>query len=160
MAYVALDLGFKTKLINYNLSNIYDADITKLKGKKLIERLKRQKRKIDKMYYPEIKYDIDMLRKGGKLILKISKKEDLINWLKKGIPPILSIKIGPAYGGVPSKRRRKTLDQHGIVVYGYDGKNFLIRDPHPGKDAIKKLPEDLLIYSWYRGKAYSLLIYK
>lgn len=30
---VALDLGFKAELINYNLSNIYDADIAKLKGK-------------------------------------------------------------------------------------------------------------------------------
>ena len=161
MGCVALDLGFKAELINYNLSNIYDADIAKLKGKKLIERLKRQKRKIDKMYYPEIKYDIDMIRKGGKLILKIPKKKDLINWLKKGIPPILSIKIGPAYGGVPSKKRRKTLDQHGVVVYGCDGKNFLIRDPSPSnKWVLKKLPEDLLMYSWYRGKAYTLLIHQ
>jgi len=160
MACVALDLGFKTELINYNLSNIYDADIAKLKEKKLIKRLKRQKRKIDKQWYPEIKYDIEMIEKGGKLTLKIPKKEELIFWLQKGIPPILSIKVGPAYGEVPSKKRRKILDQHGIVVYGYDGKNFLIHDPHPEKDAIKKLPEDLLLYSWYRGKAYTLLIYK
>ena len=160
MACAALDLGFKTELVTYNLSNIYDADIAKLKGEKLIERLKRQKRKIDKMYHPEIKYDINMIKKGGKLALKIPKEEDLINWLKKGIPAILSVKVGPAYGGVSSKKRRKTFDQHGIVVYGYDGKNFLIHDPHPGGDAIKKLPRDLLMYSWYRGKAYSLLIYK
>ena len=91
MACVALDLGFKAELINYNLSNICDADIAKLKVKKLIERLKRQKRKIDQIYYPEIKYDIDMIKKGGKFTLKIPKKEDLLNWLKKGIPPILSI---------------------------------------------------------------------
>ncbi len=45
MACVALDLGFKAELINYNLSNICDADIAKLKVKKLIERLKRQKKK-------------------------------------------------------------------------------------------------------------------
>lgn len=160
MACVALDLGFKTELINYNLSKVYDADITKLKGKQLIERLKKQKRKIDKEMHPEIKYDIEMIKKGGKLTLKIPRKEDIICWLKKGIPPILSIKIGPAYGGVPPKQRRKMLDQHGIVVYGYDGKNFLIHDPAPYKWALKKLPEDLLIYSWYRGKAYTLLVYK
>ena len=109
MASVALDLGLKTELINYNLSNIYDTDIAKLKGKKLIERLKGQKRKIDKMYRPEIRYDIEMIKKGGKLTLKIPKKEDLVNWLKKRIPPILSIKIGPAYGSVPSRERRRTL---------------------------------------------------
>ena len=160
MASVALDLGFKAELINYNLSNIYDADMANLRGEKLIERLRKQKRKIDKIYYSEIKYDIDMIRKGGKLILKIPKKKDLINWLKKGIPPILSIKIGPAYGSVPSEKRRRTLDQHAIVVYGYDGKNFLIHDPSPNKWALKKLSEDLLIYSWYRGKAYTLLIHK
>ena len=159
-ALVALDLGFKTEIINYNLSKIYDADIADLKGTKLIERLKKQKRKIDKQIYPEINYDIEMIEKGGKLTLKIPKKEELINWLKKGIPPILSVKMGPFYGEVPSKTRRKTLDQHAIVVYGYDGKNFLVHDPHPRKDAIKKLPEDLLIYSWYRGKAYTLLIDK
>jgi hypothetical protein len=161
MACVALDFGFKTELINYNLSNIYDADIAKLKGKKLIERLKRQKRKIDKKYHPEIEYDIEMIKKGGKLTLRIPTKEDLINWLKRGIPPIISVKVGPAYGSVPSRIRKKgILDQHAIVIYGYDGRNFLIHDPHPGKDAIKKLPEDLLLYSWYRAKAYTLLIYR
>jgi len=160
MASVALDLGFKAELINYNLSNIYDDDIAKLRGKKLIERLKAQRRKIDKTYHPEIKYDIEMINKGGKLTLRIPTKEDLINWLKKEIPPILSIKVGPAYGGVPSKKRREIFNQHGIVVYGYDGKNFLIHDPHPGRDAIRKLPENLLLYSWYRGKAYTLLVYR
>ncbi len=160
MASVAIDLGLKADLINYNLSNIYDADIAKLRGKNLIERLKRQKGKIDKMYWPEIKYDAEMIRKGGKLTLKIPKKEELIDWLRKGIPPILSIKIGPAYGGVPPKARRKILDQHGVVVYGYDGKDFLIHDPSPNKWALKKLPDDLLVYSWYGGKAYSLLIHK
>jgi len=159
-ACVALDLGFKTELITYNLSNIYDADISKFRGEKLIKRLRRQKRKIDKLYHPEIEYDIEMIKKGGKLTLKIPTKEDLVNWLKKGIPPIISIKIGPAYGEAPSKKRRKTLDQHAIVIYGYDGKNFLIRDPSPSKYALKKLSEKLLIYSWYRAKAYTLLIYK
>ncbi len=157
MAGVALDLKFKTELVNYNLSNIYDSDIAGLKGDKLIKRLRIQKRKIKELYYPEIKYDIEMIKKGGKLTLKIPTKDDLIDWLKKGRPPILSIKVGPAYGEVPSKER-KSLNQHGIVVYGYDGKNFLIHDPHPGKDAIKKLPDDLLMFSWYGGKAYALLI--
>ena len=101
-----------------------------------------------------------MIKKGGKFKLQIPAKENLINWLKKGIPSILSVKIGPAYGCLPSKTRREILDQHAIVVYGYDEKNFLIHDPHPGKDALKKLPEDLLLYSWYRGKAYTLLVSK
>ena len=160
MACVALDLGFKTELINYNLSNIYDADITDLKGKELIKRLKKQKRKIDKKFQPEIEYGIEMIKKGGNFKLQIPVKENLIDWLKKGIPSILSVKIGPAYGYLPSKTRREILDQHAIVVYGYDGKNFLVRDPHPGKDALKKLPEDLLLYSWHRGKAYTLLVSK
>ena len=160
MACTALDLGFKTELINYNLSNIYDTDIIDLKGNRLIERLKKQKRKIDKKFHPEIKYDIEMIKKGGRLKLKIPEKGDLINWLKRGIPPILSIKIGPVYGEVPTENRRRMLDQHAIVVYGYDGKNFLIHDSSPRKYAIQKLPENLLVYSWYRGKAYTLLISK
>lgn len=159
MAGVALDLGFKAELVNYNLSNIYDSDIAGLKGEALIKRLQKQRRKINKLYYPEIKYDTEMIKKGGKLTLKIPTKNYLISWLRKGIPPILSIKIGPAYGRVPSKER-KSLNQHGIIVYGHDGKNFLVHDPHPGKDAIKKLSEDLLMFSWYGGKAYALLISK
>lgn len=159
MAVVGLDLDFKTELVNYNLSNIYDADIVNLKGDKLIKRLRKQKRKIRHQYYPEIEYDIEMTKKGGKFTLKIPTKDGLIGWLKKGIPPIISIKVGPAYGETPSKKR-DSLDQHGIVVYGYDGKNFLVHDPYPGKDAIKKLPEDLLMFSWYEGKAYTLLINK
>lgn len=158
-ANVALDLRFKTELVNYNLSNIYDRDIAGLVGNTLIKRLQAQKGKIKKSYYPEIKYDIEMIKKGGKFTLKIPTKDDLISWLKKGIPPILSVKVGPAYGEVPAKTR-KTLDQHAIVVYGYDGKNFLIRDPHPGKDAIQKLSDDLLMFSWYGGKGYTLLIRK
>ena len=160
MACVALDLGFKTELINYNLSNIYDADIAGLKEKKLIERLKKQKRKIDKKFQPEIKYGIEMIKKGGKLKLQIPVKENLIDWLKKGMPSILSVKIGPAYGCLPSKTRKEMLDQHAIIVYGYDGENFLIHDSSPSKIALKKLPEDLLLYSWYRGKAYTLLVSK
>lgn len=125
----------------------------------MIKRLIKQKRKIKKLYYPEIEYDIEMIKKGGKLTSKIPVKDEIIGWLNKGIPPILSVKVGPAYGEVPSKER-KSLDQHAIAVYGYDGKNFLIRDPHSGKDAIKKLPDDLLMFSWYEGKAYALLIRK
>lgn len=159
MADVALDLEFKTELINYNLSNIYDSDIANLEGDNLIKRLRKQKRKIKKLYYPEIEYDIEMIKKGGRFTLKISTRDDLIGWLKKGIPPILSVKVGPAYGGVPSKAR-KSLDQHAIIVYGYYGKNFSIHDPHPGKNAIKKLSDDLLMFSWYEGKAYTLLIDK
>lgn len=160
MANAALDLGFKTELVNYNISNIYDSDITGLKGEVLIKRLQKQKRKIDELYYSEIKYDTEMIKKGGKLSLRIPTKTDIISWLRKGIPPILSVKVGPAYGEVPTKKRKDILDQHGIVIYGYDGKNFLVRDPYSGKDAIKKLSENLSIYSWYEAKAYALLISK
>ena len=109
--------------------------------------------------------DIDLtkefINKGGKFSLRITKKEDLINWLKQGIPPILVIKIGPAYGKIVSKERReKSIDQHGIVVYGYDGKNFLVHDPNPEENALTKMPEDLFMYSWYRAKCYTLLIRK
>ncbi|MCK5039741.1 MAG: C39 family peptidase [Candidatus Aenigmarchaeota archaeon] len=101
-----------------------------------------------------------MIKKGGQLTLRIPTKDDLLSWLKKGIPLILTMKIGPLYGMVPSKKRRKTVDQHGVVVYGYDGKNFLINDPSPARKAIKKLPADLTIYSWYRAKCYTLLVTK
>ncbi len=158
MACAALDLGYKAEYINYNLDNTYDAEIASLKGEKLIERLKKQRENIDPQYHPEIDYDIEMIQKGGKFNLSIPQKEDLIGWLKRGIPPILSVKVGPFYGH--AIKNRKTLDQHGIVVYGYDGKDFLVHDPNPREDAIKKISEDLLIYSWHHGKAYALLIDK
>ena len=158
MACAALDLKLKTEFINYNTDNIYDADMVGLKGDKLIEKLKIQKEKINPQFHPEIDYDIEMIQKGGKLNLSISKKEDLISWLKQGIPPILSVKVGPLYGH--AIKERKTLGQHGIVVYGYDGKNFLVHDSNPREDAVKKISEDILMYSWYRGKAIALLVDK
>ena len=161
MGSVAIDLGFKAELINYNITHLFDADISKLKGKDLINRLENQKVRIDKHLHRDIDLTKEFINKGGKFSLRITKKEDLINWLKQGIPPILVIKIGPAYGKIVSKEQReKSIDQHGIVVYGYDGKNFLIHDPNPKENALTKMSEDLLMYSWYRAKCYTLLIRK
>ena len=156
MACAALDLGFKTEFLNYNMDNIYDKDIIGLNGKKLIEKLKIQKEKINQKYHPEIDYDIEMIQKGGKLNLSIPQKEDLIGWLKQGIPPILSVKVGSLYGH--AVKNKKTHGQHSIVVYGYDGKDFLVHDPNPEKDRVEKISEDILMYSWHRGKAVTLLI--
>lgn len=45
MALVALKLGFKTELITYNFSKIYERDMIRIKNKKLIKRLEKQKKK-------------------------------------------------------------------------------------------------------------------
>ena len=99
------------------------------------------------------------LREAAKGVMSVTYLWQIEKGKRKASAEILK-KIAPVYGEVPSEQRRKTLDQHGLVVYGYDGKNFLVHDPSPRTWALKEIPEDIFMYSWWRGKAYALLIRK
>lgn len=138
-------IGFKIHAYTYNMK-LLKPEWVLINSNALIEHLETLKEKLIKarkktsaniaesmIYLIENKQDIK---------LKFPKKEDIIYFLKKGMPVLISVRARIFF-------QNSAIDAesgHYLVVSGYDGKNFSVIDPYDGKE--KVVEENLLLLAW------------
>jgi len=165
LAIYAENLGYKTKIITFD-TNILDPTWIGLPKKKLIRKLKLRFKTIkNKEHEPLAEY----LENGGTLEIKIPTKEMLINYLNKGIPPIISLSCTSLWKTI--RRVPDTLKStdikgkhigHYLTVNGYENGKFLIVDSHwkHSKKGIYKVSVNDLLFAWYFWGGWLLIIEK
>jgi hypothetical protein len=103
----------------------------------------------------------EALESGVELEIEAPSKEILINNIKKGVPPIITVSYNILHG-----RMRKTSagnrddvkgfpDGHFVVVNGYDEKNFIITDSSIGTIEVS---HERLMLSWFFMGGWILII--
>ena len=82
---------------------------------------------------------------GDKAKIKKPNKKDVLKFLKKNIPVILSVRSFLLYDGdnKPSKAG------HFIVITGYKNRTFWYNDPYGGKR--RKVAEEDLLFTWFNN---------
>lgn len=92
----------------------------------------------------------------GKAVIKKPKKDDILNFIKKGIPVIVAVRYSILYN-------KHTLQLgHFIVITAFESGVFCFNDPRDGKE--HKIAEDDFLFAWHNNildsSAYLLAIYK
>jgi hypothetical protein len=100
------------------------------------------------------------LESGVELDIKIPSEKILIEYLKRSIPPIITLSYN-----VLHDYKRKLNDKlddvrglptgHYVVVSGYDSKKFIVTDPFNGT---LKVPKEKLIFSWFLLGGWILIV--
>jgi len=162
----AMELGYKVKLIYYNVKYV-DPTWFKLPRKKLIKKLKQSLKKAKRLKDKRaLKSLIKYLEGRGKIEFRIPSKQLLINCLNRKIPPIVCLSCTSLRGNkrVNHKTYRDSEygqpEGHFIVVSGYENGKFIIADPSAKYGGILKVPEDKLIFSWFFWGGDALIIEK
>lgn len=161
-------LGFDVELIMFD-TNFIDPTWKNLNKKELIKKLTKRM-KIKKELKGGYKSLIYFLKCGGKLSLKIPNEKIILESLKNKIPPIISVCNTIFYKSIRFYKDkgndiRGVHGGHIIAINGYDGTNFLVADPAVDEKKYKifhktKISRDHLLFSWFMGFGWILIIKK
>jgi uncharacterized protein YvpB len=150
----AIKLGFKAKLVYYNV-NYIDPTWFGLSRNRLIKKLevllRREKRKKRKEGITSL---LEYLKAGGEIIFQIPSESLLLDCLKKKIPPIVCLSSTILYKRKRFDFKKNKRSEYGepfghfIVVSGYENGKFIVTDPHQKYGGVYKVPEDKFIFAW------------
>jgi len=101
-------------------------------------------------------YSFNAKMAQGHAIIKKPSKKDIISFLERGVPVILTVRSFLLFESDPSTQG------HFIVMIGYDKGKFVYADPYDGN--VYRINEDALLFAWcnntLNSSAYLLAIYK
>jgi len=151
LAIGAKKLGYKVRLISFDV-NYVDPSWKNSPKNEIIEKLKKRLPTIkNRIINRRTKGLIMALESGVELDIKIPSEKILIKYMKRGIPPIITLSYN-----VLHDYKRKLNDKlddvkglptgHYVVVSGYDDNNFIVTDPFNGT---LKVPKRKLLFSWF-----------
>jgi hypothetical protein len=150
----AIRLGFKAKLVYYNV-NYVDPTWFGLSRNGLIKKLevllKKEKRKKRKEGITSL---LEYSKAGGEITFRIPSKSLLLDCLKRKIPPIVCLSSTILYKRKRFDFKKDKYSEYGepfghfIVVSGYENGKFIVTDPNQKYGGIYKVPEDKLIFAW------------
>ncbi|MBU4299720.1 MAG: C39 family peptidase [Nanoarchaeota archaeon] len=138
-------MGFETHIRTYN-TEILKPEWSTIGNIALIKRLEalnkklvKEKRKANVTVVDSMLY---LLKNGQDLKIKFPETKDIIQFLERKIPVLISVWAKTIYGNSDTL----ATGGHYLVVIGYDGKNFIVLDPYNGKE--RKIDESLLLLAW------------
>ncbi len=137
-------MGFKVHAYTYNME-LLKPEWATIDSNALIEQLKAKKaglpksKKTSKSILGSMIY---LLENKQNIKLKFPEKEDIIKFLERGLPVIITVWAKTIYGNSDPL----ATGGHYLLVNGYDGKNFSVIDPYDGKKMA--IEEDRLILAW------------
>ncbi len=138
-------MGFKIHLRTYNME-ILKPEWANIKSSALIKRLETLNKKLAKekrkANITVVNSMICLLKNKQDLKIKFPEKDDIIQFLKRNLPVLISVRARIFYGDSSMPEE----SGHYLVVIGYDGKNFIVLDPYDGCE--RTIDESLLLFTW------------
>lgn len=138
-------MGFKTHIRTYN-RELLKPEWSTIESSALIKRLEALNKKLEKekrkTNVAVVNSFIYLLNNKQDFKIKFPEKEDIIYFLERKIPALISVWAKTIYGNSD----QLATGGHYLVVIGYDGKNFIVLDPYDGKE--HTIDESLLLLAW------------
>lgn len=139
-------------MLDPSIENCTEKDVEKLETRLLgLEKNEKNKYQIEKL-----NFDIAFIKEGGLYSSFLPKLETVDEYLKKGIPVVLS--------GVRNKglhlKPTAGAGNHSIVITGKESDSYFINDPSPKTEGQYSLHKDRLLHAWYNSGAQMRVVWK